>query len=546
MDIINKKRFGIPVCWNMLWIMLFFTGLGILFIVMPKYTDDYWYMIHLRPWFEAQGINLPAEGGNIFRAGIPWDGIWSTWVERYYTDNIRIANLVVLFFLLFPKWVGSGLMTLCWIYTVFACFRLSGIDWRKSALIPVSVFLWTFCMPWAEDMGCMDYQFNYLLTTFAAMLLVICLFRECSGTGIINKLLYFIFGLIVGMMHEGVSVPFAGGIVAMIVCFKDWRKERYLITLAGMVGGIILLMTIPGMVFRFATTVEVKTLLKYSFLIRIEMLSFVLYVLLLLSDIVLRGIRGVIKNPDKVVVFSLAGSAVSFIIWAATGPGSRCGIWMELMSVVGIMRFLQIHYGAFWSRYSRRSIILSVFLLGGAYLHLGFADCYVIRFRISFDKMTEWFIKDGEGSFFGDYKTLGTRPALCGYLPPYGLYTYNSQYFNQYYGIDIKDRRKYALIVPEELRMVSLGDGVLIEGGSEIRELDGYYFVTDNQEGHLFSYEDMVIPVSYDFGKGYSAGYCWAVPFRSEKDGNWYLWLIPWRGWYVSHFMDLKGLRVDR
>ena len=61
--------------WNAVWIALFVAGFGFFFIGMPKYYDDYMYMVHLRPWFASQGIDFPENGGDVFRAGIPWRGI---------------------------------------------------------------------------------------------------------------------------------------------------------------------------------------------------------------------------------------------------------------------------------------------------------------------------------------------------------------------------------------------------------------------------------------------------------------------------------------
>ena len=79
---------------NIVWISLFAIGIGLFFIGMPKYTDDYWYMMHLRPWFESQDIIYPEDGGNILRGGIPFREIWATWSEHYGNDNIRFGNLL--------------------------------------------------------------------------------------------------------------------------------------------------------------------------------------------------------------------------------------------------------------------------------------------------------------------------------------------------------------------------------------------------------------------------------------------------------------------
>lgn len=75
-------RLRLLACWNGLWLLLFFVGIGFFFIVMPKSVDDFWYMFHLQPWFAGQSIDLPENGGDIISAGIPWDAITQTWCER--------------------------------------------------------------------------------------------------------------------------------------------------------------------------------------------------------------------------------------------------------------------------------------------------------------------------------------------------------------------------------------------------------------------------------------------------------------------------------
>lgn len=99
------------------------------------------------------------------------------------TDNIRLGNLLILFFLLLPKWVGSSIMTLLWVYGVMDALKLSGIDWYKSALVPLALFLWTFGILWSENYGVMDYQFNYLFSLAVAMWLLRFLERREWGEG---------------------------------------------------------------------------------------------------------------------------------------------------------------------------------------------------------------------------------------------------------------------------------------------------------------------------------------------------------------------------
>jgi len=61
--------------WNALLILLYVVGMGVCLMGMPKYMDDLWYLNHLQDWFKMQGVDYPDAGGNIFKYGIPWEGI---------------------------------------------------------------------------------------------------------------------------------------------------------------------------------------------------------------------------------------------------------------------------------------------------------------------------------------------------------------------------------------------------------------------------------------------------------------------------------------
>ena len=76
--------------------------------------------------------------------------------------NLTLPNELCLL-LFMPKWVGSGIAVLCLYYTVMASFRLIGVDWRRSDVVPLMLSMWYFLMPWQNHMGGLVYQFNYLL-----------------------------------------------------------------------------------------------------------------------------------------------------------------------------------------------------------------------------------------------------------------------------------------------------------------------------------------------------------------------------------------------
>lgn len=107
-----------------------------------------------------------------------------------------------------------------------------------------------------------------------------------------------------------------------------------------------------------------------------------------------------------------------------------------------------------------------------------------------------------------------------------------------------KGIKKYGVIVPEALRYADENLGRSLEGGDSIRETGGYYFMPDQCDGVIYSWA-MIQPVLFDLGYGYIHGACWSVPFKSQKDNRWYKWLIPWKGWFVVQFIDIKGMKTE-
>lgn len=114
---------------------------------MPKYGDDYWFMMQLKPWLESQGILNPEHGGNVFTAGFPLREIVDTWLFHYQYDNIRLANIVAPVLLVFPKWFGSSVMLAAFVFVIWGSYRISGTCWQRSAMVPVSLCVWLFFMP---------------------------------------------------------------------------------------------------------------------------------------------------------------------------------------------------------------------------------------------------------------------------------------------------------------------------------------------------------------------------------------------------------------
>lgn len=90
-----------------MWISLFAIGMGIFLIGMPKYLDDLWFLCSFGDWFRGNGVDYPTNDINLFSTEFPWKEIQETWRDHYMYDNARLGNIIVVLFLLLPKWIGS-------------------------------------------------------------------------------------------------------------------------------------------------------------------------------------------------------------------------------------------------------------------------------------------------------------------------------------------------------------------------------------------------------------------------------------------------------
>lgn len=536
--------------WNAVWIALFVAGFGFFFIGMPKYYDDYMYMVHLRPWFASQGIDFPENGGDVFRAGIPWGGILDTWREHYGDDNIRLPNLLIPFFLLFPKWVGSGIMTLLWGWTVMTLLRLTVRDWRHSPLVPVSLALLTFCMPWRDYFGAMDYQFNYIFSAWMASRLL--LWSGCGKTapkagraGIWRRVVTGVcLGFVVGICHEGISVPVAVGLATVALCFRSRREAGTFAAVAGLAAGAALLLSVPGMRHRSAELVEAQSLMWVFRNLHVEGTALWLYLALAAVTLIRRSKRRQLVSPGQ--VFLSVNIAVSLAILCYCGLAvRRACFWLDFVCIAGTVDLLRINLGTRARRYDAAGIALAVALLAAVYVHLAAVGVAALKLRKLHAEVIREYVENPEGNMFGDIQTLRELSPLTGYMPDYRFHVTGMFNVRWYYGFGEGYWNGCEIIFPSRLRYIDAVAGEPVPGDGKIRKAGNFYFAR-SEDLPLDIAKDMSVSLWMDFGKGYVHVLSGAYPFRSEKDGREYVWIIPGTDWYVTHFKKVRGIRVSQ
>lgn len=531
------SRFQSLCCMNMLWITLYALGLGFYLIVTPPYMDDIWYMEYLQPWFAAQGITYPENGGNILTHGIPWSEIVETWIYHDVSDNRRLANLLAPVLLLFPKWMGSALMTAAWLRCLQLGFKIADIDWRHSVLVPLFLFMATFMVPWSEHMGILDYQLNYMLSTWLALELWNMLQKR--GDEYERSLICLLLGFIGGMVHEAISAPMLCGLVALMIFNRSCRTKPYFLGCIGLAAALLVLFTSAGMAYRADMEVGRIRILELTRFIRVDLLPLPAFWLLAFLFMSKGKEARKMLMADRWLVFCAATSVASFVVACHSGYLGRGYFWMDVACIIGTFRLLHL-LGA--ERKRIIWIVASVPMLGLMLWRWVVVDIETIRFRKAINGLAEWYISGTPGSYFCDYRTIDKRPLMAGYFPEIsGYQEFASEYLRRYMrNFDETDMRK-AVMIPEPLRYADSTADHRLEGRLGARVRDGYIYMPFNPE-----FNDPMTYFSIDLGKGYVTTLGSFLPFVSEKDGSLYLWIEPAYSWYIYHTKTVRGIDYVR
>lgn len=519
---------------NYVLLLLYAVGMGLHLVVMPKYIDDYWFMELLRPWFEAQGIVNPDGGGNIFKAGIPLSEILQTWNWHYHYDNIRLGNMVVVIFLLFPKWLGSGLALSAWMYAVVRGFTLAGVDWRRSSLVPVGLALYYVLLPWHDNFASMDYQFNYIVPAGGVVWLLMRLGRRRSGitwwTGTV------VLGALVGWWHEGLGVPLACGLV-ILMFYRQYRSVGLAATILAIAAAVLVTLHTPGMSQRASDGITLIKPLALWFVTGLMAQEWVFFVDILLGLVLLAGCRRrEVTGPRFTVpvAICLGSCAIMYAFFLEPRVGWMCGQFSIVLFVALLALVFPKSRG-----YTPLVACGALALMGLIYCSMSLVAVETFRLRRQEDRIIKTILARKDVSFiFAPHKYQSEKSPLLMNGPVQMWGGTGQMYLYHYYRRDEGLDRAY--LIPEELRDVRADSGVAMPGGYGWRIYKGKYFRPS--EGEKYScYGAMAM---MDFGKGFTYAPCTVSVFRSEADGRDYLFLEPKLTWYVTHFKRLRAIGV--
>ena len=523
--------------WNSLWLALYLIGIGVFLVGMPKHLDDLWFMGCLREFLNQQGIVAIERDPNLFAAPLPFESIWNEWVWHYHFDNARFANIIVTPILMLPKWVGLIPVMLAWVYTMFASFKIAGIDWRRSAIVPLAICYWTFVIPWGDGMASLDFDFNYIIPTF----LFLYLFKAIA-TGrykSISPVGPCVAAFFLGWWHEGFSVPFICGLASLILFKREFRNKRIFAIFIAVLSGAMIILTSPALIKKVTDVSSLYTTSGWKRMILWIIFSSPYLLFLVLTAYARKSRKHKEAFKDEIFIFITFAYAAVVVVSIGSFFQPRV-YWISfVLSLIGILYICKIMWHNYIQAYQKSSLWVSAPMLLLTFLYWGYVGYYSLRLRNDLRESFETYLKAPEKSVFGKVYNEDRMPFTVFETPSTVYYTVTILYINSLMNYP----EHPFMIIPEELRNITAESGEPIAGNLNIRKYKGWLFraVSDGEE--VWSLRKSDLYYEADFGHGYHHRHIYSMKFKSEADGKDYQFFQVHANWLERYFMEIKGLR---
>lgn len=507
-----KPSRRLPACMtpNSLLMALFIASFAIFFCVMPRYLDDLWYSFHLKDWIEGKtDADL-------------WNAIKATWHDHFYTDNVRLANIIFVPFLTLPKWVGSGLAAILWGAAMIWGLKLLHIHPSRSPWICPAFFMWAFFMPWYDSMGVEDFQFNYIYPSFLAIAAIHIFCKHHTTHSKSKTILTFLLGLIIGCWHEGFSAPLLAGMWTITLLYPKFRTPRPMSLLIGITIGLAWMLIQPASWMRVDNVLNENEFgLSRILFICFQHPAFLTMTALAIITLLKKTWRKVYKDP--IAILLLINAATSVGIHFLTTRTPRTGWWAEYTSILLILLLLRNMFPSALNKYTPRNIIFCTLITIISFAHQAMVDYYSFRIASTYNNAVKKHLDSGNDVVFTEIITEHDAPLICLFMPDFTtmLAPVNLYFVDLYYH---RDDDRHFIPVPQELSHISATDGIPVPGNTGIRNINGRLFMpTDSTFVNEFLAE-----VNFGYTTKQNVRMI-CYPFISEADGKRYAFVYPWR-----------------
>lgn len=498
-------------------------GFAFMFIVFPLFSDDFMYMKPMLGYFN--------------HGESPWPGVWENIVSHYYSDNIRLSNIVFTLFLLLPKWVGCTLSGI----GIFLTLRMMLLTACRNNR-PVSVWaaiwmctLFTFALPWFDMIVIMCFQFNYV---WPGVLALLCLLVFMGYTRC-NIWLALLLGFVTGWWHEGFSIPEIIGFgTVMLIWSKKYFKRTNMILLAGLVIGLSFIIFAPSFIERVDNTNPGSMMSNMFSALKYFMPGVIftgIAVLMLLS----RQLRTMVLTPLCTFIFVCL--IVNYAIYIRTNFAAHIGWWANVCSVMGIVYLVYQYINIrplkkITSTVMKLISVIAVFILT---LHLICADAMTVKIKKETDDILTQYAADNDKDrfiIFTDFTDQLTAPMLALQKPYYHLFTFSWQY--KY--AKLRYEKKHGMsVIPKQLEFIDGSQGNLLPGGVRRLSKNIYYTTCDKE------YENRTAIGKVKIRGSYKKASFFCSTFTSKADGKNYIYIFPANMAFRSFGTNIEDIVIE-
>ena len=505
---------------------------AIMFLVMPYYADDLWYMSGIRDYFLGHTTDYP------------WQGIADTIAAHVRTDNGRLANMVFMALLPLPHWLTAGIGSVAFALALYFYLRLCRA-WGRLGRTVWAAFFITMGLPWIDSLVYVCYQFNYVLPmafTMGAMLLLFSPRRVPVWAGAL-------LGLLIGMWHEGFGVPMLAGCVAVGAmsvwpCKLQWNSNLLtpwcIAFVVGLAVGTAFVFAAPGVWMRLDATPSLPLYRRFFDCLRYHAVTELYIALLAVLCVRRRSIRSVCT---PLVTFLLVAAVCVFVIHVRTNSGLRVGWFGEMCACIGVM----LAGGSLFAA-TRRWLRIAATALSGVLLgaHLTVATVMGIRVADETRYALRAYTASADGQFFMDFTDEFSAPTLAFGKPIFNnlVCLWNAHQISATYSPD-----KPFCPVPTALADVTADSGVPFPGHSALRLLgDHFWFIpAEALPAEMLRWNGAnPLPINVfgtvTFGTVTAQRYLLLVPFTSRADGRQYYYIYPESSSLRASILPVKAL----
>lgn len=503
----------------------------VIYLLFPMLNDDMWYAERIFPYINGEQTTFP------------WAEIGATIRDHFRVDNVRLANIFLIFQLLMPKWVAAIFPGVAVGYLLRGCCRVAGAGPSRLPAAVLMALLLSVCFPWFEWMFSLCFSSNYVVS--AAMFVWawgdFLSDKQYSGS---RRVLSLCNALLLGAWTEAYSMPFLAGIIVWWLMRRRLTHKQWSIAIALAIGTAyvvisrLIILTHPGsaedVAFSMANVIKVMKL-------QVPLFCY----LFLLTIYSVRCDKQVWRRPE--VVIGLTAVVIALVLNFVVPRGERISSIVQIVSICGIVKLLAELLPEQWFANRRVPLIIAAVvtaLLGWHYME-------VIKLTDKIDKqwsaIAELMYKNPNGPqtamtdrwVFADVIAPEQESLLTWRKPAGGIF----EWYTMLRYTSFARTRGYKLsedieVIPIQLRNVTSSSGEAIPGTAGLRQLDGWIFRAGDSIPE-WSYPTEMPPFTKQMHFYY-------YPFRSEKDGKIYWFMMPQLPYFPSFLLEIKKINIQK